>query len=172
MNKKEKFIYGFLGLWCFFATAIGSDYLLNQLFKILGIKPSTGLNFIFSIIIFGLLIDSFEKSNDEVKEKDKRTLISSIHFINCINNMDYSKLEFIKNIQLTELNLIRFTFKNSNQTTLEIDKINNIYVSEDIIKLDAYLKENCDLSDLENEQIKLHESSSLHMLINSYMNNR
>ncbi len=172
MDKNNKLLYGLLGLWCFFAIAIGSNYILDFLFKLFGLESSTGLNFIFSIIIFGLIINSFVKSDDEVKENDINTLISCAHFINCINNIDYSKLEFIKKIEFTELSNVKFTYKNNNSSNLKLEEINNIYSIDDILKLDEYLKENCNLSSLENEQTKHGESSFLHKLISTYMNDK
>lgn len=171
MSIKNKSLYGFLGLWILFSTSIGSDWLLSELFKLLNLEPSVVFNYIVSIIIFGLIITFLLNVDDEQKKQIENKFIPSVYFANNITKIDYSKLEVIENITLTELASINFTFKNGNNTNIKLNEITNMYSLEDIINLDTYLKRNCNLVELKNEKVKLSESIYLHRLINIYMNN-
>lgn len=172
MDKIYKFMYGFLGLWCFFSIVIGNDFLLSQLFKTLNMEPSTAINFIISIIIFALLVNYFDKSRNENIENNKKNLSFIAVFINTINKVNYLNLKFINNIKLNELALIEFNFKNGNQVTLKLEEVNNYIFEKDIIQLDNYLNKNITLSNCETKEIKLSESIYIRNLINSYISNK
>lgn len=172
MDKIYKFMYGLLGLWCFFSIVIGNDFLLNQLFKTLNMEPSTAINFIISIIIFALLVNYFDKSRNENIENNKKNLSFIAVFINTINKVNYLNLKFINNIKLNELSLIEFSFKNGNQVTLKLEEVNNYIFEKDIIQLDNYLNKNITLSNCETKEIKLSESIYIRNLINSYISNK
>lgn len=172
MDKIYKFMYGLLGLWCFFSIVIGNDFLLSQLFKTLNMEPSTAINFIISIIIFALLVNYFDKSRNENIENNKKNLSFIAVFINTINKVNYLNLKFINNIKLNELALIEFNFKNGNQVTLKLEEVNNYIFEKDIIQLDNYLNKNITLSNCETKEIKLSESIYIRNLINSYISNK
>lgn len=172
MDKIYKFMYGLLGLWCFFSVVIGNDFLLSQLFKTLNMEPSTAINFIISIIIFALLVSYFDKSRNENIENNKKNLSFIAVFINTINKVNYLNLKFINNIKLNELALIEFNFKNGNQVTLKLEEVNNYIFEKDIIQLDNYLNKNITLSNCKTEEIKLSESIYIRNLINSYISNK
>ena len=172
MDKIYKFMYGLLGLWCFFSVVIGNDFLLSQLFKTLNMEPSTAINFIISIIIFAILVSYFDKSRNENIENNKKNLSFIAVFINTINKVNYLNLKFINNIKLNELALIEFNFKNGNQVTLKLEEVNNYIFEKDIIQLDNYLNKNITLSNCKTEEIKLSESIYIRNLINSYISNK
>lgn len=171
MAKFKNAIYYFVWFFLFFAIPIGSSETLLQLFD--SNDSSIGqLGLILGFIIFFYLIYCIETKKDKIiKEKDYEflnKLHNAIDFMNLINKIDYSRLSFIKDIQLAEMYQIKFIFKNNNSTQLYIEEINNALINDGIVKLDNYLNKNYILSNNEKNSETFIESFKLHDAIKYY----